>query len=651
MAVISSIQIDTKSASKSIADLEKELQETNEQLKQVDINSDAFKDLQKKAADAKGQLDRINQTTDAISKGFQGFGENLAKVTGGISGGITAATAAMQLMGVENENVMEGIAKLQQLMAFTQGISGLKDLGSGFKGLLPTLKSVVGGLNGVKGALIGTGIGAAVVAIGLLIANWDKLTQALNDFIGVGEDVNVVTAAFSGALEGLKQTAVAVGNAIVQYIKTPFESVIKGFEAFASTNGSMWTKLKAGVKAGAKVVKDNAQDVVDEFKEIGEKSAEAYNNSINEQNAKAEAERKTEEERKHQEEIAAAEKKAKEVEEARQKARKKAQDAYNEVEIALQIEEEKNKRLILSDEERYKRQLDIDQRRLENIKKLYGEDSLEYQKYLTTIYNLSKEYQDKLNEANNNNSNSTVPEAPDAEREVEEDDGWADKVTAAQEYYKFINEQELGADAQFRAIQDEKRQKLEEFYQQGLITAEQYNTSIAKLDDEEKMHKVQMYSQAATGIAGILDSLASTMDESNEKQFKAMKAMQIASATIQMMVGITTALSGAFTTKTGPWDIALAVIQATSIAASGAAQIANIAKQQYNGGSSSSSASTATASLSSAAASITTPQQYSTAVEGAEIESSISDSKVYVVESDIQAVGNKVNVQETENRY
>ena len=224
-------------------------------------------------------------------------------------------------------------------------------------------------------------------------------------------------------------------------------------------------------------------------------------------------------------------------------------------------------------------------------------------------------------------------------------------MTAAQEYYKFINEQELGADAQFRAIQDEKRQKLEEFYQQGLISAEQYNTSIAKLDKEEKMHKVQMYSQAATGIADILDSLASTMDQNNEKQFKAMKAMQIASATIQMMVGITTALSGAFTTKSGPWDIALAVIQATSIAASGAAQIANIAKQQYNGGSSSSSASTATASLSSAATSITTPQQYSTAVEGAEIESSISDSKVYVVESDIQAVGNKVNVQETENRY
>lgn len=157
--------------------------------------------------------------------------------------------------------------------------------------------------------------------------------------------------------------------------------------------------------------------------------------------------------------------------------------------------------------------------------------------------------------------------------------------------------------------------------------------------------------QAASGIADILNGLASTMDQTNEKQFKAMKAMQISAATIQMMVGITTALSGAFTTKTGPWDIALAVIQAASIAASGGAQIAQIARQEYNSGSSSSSATTSNAGLSAAASAVTTPTQYSQAVESANIETSIGDSRVYVVESDIQNVGNKVNVQETENRY
>ena len=184
MAVISTIQIDTSKASKSIADLEKELQECTEQLKNVEIGSDAFNKLQKKAASAKGQIDQFNKTTDALSKGFQGWGENAAKVTAGISGGITAATAAMQLMGVENENVVAGIAKLQELMAFTQGISSLKDLAEGFKNLKGAVKVVTGSMNGLKGAIVATGIGALVVALGLLISNWDKVTEAIDGFIG-----------------------------------------------------------------------------------------------------------------------------------------------------------------------------------------------------------------------------------------------------------------------------------------------------------------------------------------------------------------------------------------------------------------------------------------------------------------------------------
>ena len=42
MAVISSIQIDTSKAKRSIAQLEQELQECTEQLKNVEIGSDAF---------------------------------------------------------------------------------------------------------------------------------------------------------------------------------------------------------------------------------------------------------------------------------------------------------------------------------------------------------------------------------------------------------------------------------------------------------------------------------------------------------------------------------------------------------------------------------------------------------------------------------
>jgi hypothetical protein len=44
---------------------------------------------------------------------MQGWGEQGAKALAGISSGITAATALMQLFGSENEDVIKGIARLQ----------------------------------------------------------------------------------------------------------------------------------------------------------------------------------------------------------------------------------------------------------------------------------------------------------------------------------------------------------------------------------------------------------------------------------------------------------------------------------------------------------------------------------------------------------
>lgn len=644
MAVISSIQIDTKSAQKSIAELEKELQETNEQLRNVDVNSEAFTDLQKKAAAAKGQLDKINQTTDALSKGFQGFGENLAKVTGGISGGITAATAAMQLMGIENENVMAGIAKLQQLMAFTQGISSLKDLGSGFSSLIPVMKSVVGGLNGVKGALIGTGIGAIAVAVGVLISRWDELTEKLNEFVGVSKDVNVVTAAMEGFLAGLKQTVIAVGNAIVQYVKTPFETVINAVKAFSEESGSIYDKIKAAGNAAAKTIKDNAQDVVEEFAEVGTKASTAYNDSVAEQDQKAQDERTAAA-------VKAAEDRAKKVAEAEKAAREKAQKEYSAEEEALQIEEEKNKRLELSEEEAYNRQMEIEQRRLENIKKLYGEESLEYERQLTTMYNLKKQYDEKMQgDSSSETSEEAQPEDPVLKQLQDRAKAYEESLVTEEEMLK------------------RRMELIEQYHQQGLLSEQEYQSLLAQVQQESEenqmatltalqQQKLEVFSQFSKTFQDACSAITDNLDENNEEQFKAIKAFQIASATMQTIEGAIGAYMGASSNPglnaipvVGPaLAIAMGVTNAAIVTASGIANIRKIASQQFN--SNSSSAASASMSAGATASTITPPTQYSQAVEGVNIEEGVTDSKVYVVESDIQAVGNKVNVQETENRY
>lgn len=324
----------------------------------------------------------------------------------------------------------------------------------------------------------------------------------------------------------------------------------------------------------------------------------------------------------------------------------------------MQIEEEKNKRLNLTDEERYKAQLDIDQRRLENIKKLYGEDSLEYQKQLTTIYNLTKEYQDKLNEANNSSSGDTgdTSEAPKEDPIIQQ---LKDRAAAYEE--SLLTEAEK---------LEQRRQLIESYHEQGLIDEQTYQTLLTEYqkDAEEQRisnqtalqeRKLSNFNLFANTFQDLCSAITDNLSEEDEKQFEAIKAFQIASATIQTIQGAIGAYMGASSNAglnaipvVGPaLAIAMGVTNAAIVTASGIANIRKIASQKFNGSGTASSASSASASMSSAATSVTTPQQYSTAVEGAEIESSISDSKVYVVESDIQAVGNKVNVQETENRY
>lgn len=557
MAEVYTVNINTSQAVKSIASLEKELAETTEQLKQVEIGSDAFKELQAKAANAKSQIDKFNQETDVLSKGFKGFGENAAKVTAGITGGITAATAAMQMMGVENENVVAGIAKLQQLMAFSQGVAAMKDMAEGMRALGVATKAAAGP------------IGVVVGVITALVLIWKKWGDKLRADYPIIDKV-------ATAIENLKNKLVGMNDAV--------DSAVNGADNLAK-------------------IEKELQDIDTEkrVKELNDEAKQTY-------------------------ELYQSELKRLDLEKQR---------------LAILMQQ-------TTDRETFAKYQQEGLAVLEKEKQINQE--------ITNLFASRASYAQELPGAaeftlggSTESSTSSAMTAPGLEREEEEDNGWADKVTEAQNYYQELMQLQMSEQAAFDASQQTKLDSLKHYLNEGLISEQQYTNAVKKLSKEEKQFKMQMQQQAALNIADTLNSLASTMDSTNEKQFKAMKAMQISAATIQMLVGITTAMSGAFTTKTGPWDIALAVTQAAAIAASGAATIANIARQKYDSTSSSSSAS----SLSSSAASSTlvTPTQYSSAVEGASIESSIADTRVYVVESDISGTSKRVSVQETENRY
>lgn len=75
----------------------------------------------------------------------------------------------------DNTNIIRGIDKLTGGYA-----TKILKLGKGFKSGVKAVRTFSLGLKGLKGALISTGIGALVVALGTIIAYWDEITEAIS---------------------------------------------------------------------------------------------------------------------------------------------------------------------------------------------------------------------------------------------------------------------------------------------------------------------------------------------------------------------------------------------------------------------------------------------------------------------------------------
>jgi hypothetical protein len=181
-----------------------------------------------KAAKAAAELkDQIGFSNDLVASFNPDAKFNaLSKSIGGVLNGFQAYEGAMGLIGVQNEELQATMLKVQSAMALSQGIQGIFEAKDSFVQLGTVLKStaigqailtaataaynfVLGasttGLKLFRIALISTGIGALVVGVGLLIANFDKLVSfvknAVNSFTNLGSTTkNIIYTVLTGAL-------------------------------------------------------------------------------------------------------------------------------------------------------------------------------------------------------------------------------------------------------------------------------------------------------------------------------------------------------------------------------------------------------------------------------------------------------------------
>ena len=232
------------------------------------------------------------------------------------------------------------------------------------------------------------------------------------------------------------------------------------------------------------------------------------------------------------------------------------------------------------------------------------------------------------------------------------------KETTEQTEIDDLNESFEKYKSQFN-LNAEELKTLEEWKQEQLKKIrDKYRKQEEQANKELTQNIVKTTTSALSSASAILDAIVSNMDKDNEEQFEKAKKLQIASATMNMLAGITSALAGTFTTHTGVWDMVLAGIQASTIATTGAIQIANIRKQTYEGANTTSTPNVDTGAMSRASAvpniniSDYVPVNYTknllTDTETTELNKS---QKVIILESEMSDVQNRVKVKEDNSSF
>lgn len=629
---------ENNAATTSVKELRQELKAQKDIMLSAEQGTKEYNDALQKAAGIQHTLKEQMEDVNASAMDFGQIAGNVVKATGGIVAGFQAAQATMNLFGVENEEITKSLQKMQNLMSLTQAIPALDEGGKAFGRLKNSIAAATGVTSKFGKALISTGLGALVVALGYVVTHFEEISKWLDEITGQTDFLGTVGDAVIGGLNaawaGLVQTLKGVGNAIVTYVTAPFKSVWAAIQAYTSTEGGFVDKLKAAGSAMKNGFVSDWKEVGNDFKEIGVVSANAYQEGFNKNRAKRLA--KNVEEAK---EIGDERGKAKaEAEEAAYKKRLAQIDSQQRAEmLALQAlglgyEEYVNQKQALEDR--------FTQKRIEALKDILATEKSLTEQEISDLQSELISLQDSLYKK------------PESEKS---NSGGGDST---QENVKTKGEEAASALYSLRdALADVATDNAWGVIFNNIGSMAGRFADLAKQIKENGEDSwssyVQMGAIALNTVGTILSQLASQEDTNTKEGFERQKKLQMAATSMNMLGGIASAWVSAMN-PANAWmtifgQIALGASTSAMILGTGIAQIAKIKNTQFGGGGST-SGSSATPNA-GAVNSVIAPVQYTSDVQGANIEEAFKDTRVYVVESDISNTQNRVDVAESEARF
>ena len=594
--VIEEVKIQTGESARTVKELRKELRDLKDQLLSTQQGTEEYNSIMVKAADIQHEL---KEQMEEINSSAMDFGQKLGNVTKtmtGISGAITAATGALSLFGIENEEAQKKItATMTSLIGITEGLSKMDDGIKAFKRLTIAVNSSSKAMGVFKTALISTGIGALVVVLGSVIAYWDEFTEA----IGLSSEQleklgNIASGVFNVFTSSLKGIAQALGKMIKGDFKGAWDSLKDGFSVVKNFNEG--------------VAEAESKREEEKTKEAKEEAAERAKIADDEYKKRIEAAQKL---AKYEKDMAAAKTRGDE-------SGKYTQGAF-----------------------------DREMKYFDTLFKVYRKDSEEYNNLVLEKEQFLQDWENHFAEEAKKEEETNKQKAEAAKKAAEEKKERAHQARVAmlQSFDEDLMTEQQKLDQRYQMLIDaaikegEDTTKITEWY-------EKEKTRIIEEEEEKQMQirqaKLKAYEAIGNGIGDVLGSISDMMAEGTEEQ----KGLAIASTTIQMLTGIASALAMTYTTHTGWWDWAIGISQAASIAAAGIASITKISQVKSDG----SGASTSVPSVNMGAVVASAPE-FVQSVDGAMTETAITDQKVYVTEHDITETQKKVQVAQNRATY
>jgi len=200
----------TQSAKARLRDLQKQMLDLEAAGQK---NTDQFRRMAAEAGSLKDAIGDTSAQVKALASDTRTL-DTFTSAIQGIAGGFAVAQGAAALFGEESEDVQKAMMKVQAALALVNGATAVANALNKDSALMVNLNAAAqrayalavgtstGAMKAFRLALVATGIGAAVVAIGLLIANFDKLTAAVKGFLGIKVKENL-----DGQIQSMERAA------------------------------------------------------------------------------------------------------------------------------------------------------------------------------------------------------------------------------------------------------------------------------------------------------------------------------------------------------------------------------------------------------------------------------------------------------------